>query len=80
MDARFSMAAGVAATAAARTAVMAKVFMVKRGKVEDIVVACRGQGKSAGVNTKKLERAWKLETGSRRVARCNECVKVRIKR
>jgi hypothetical protein len=64
MDARFSMAAGVAATAA----------------IEDIVVACRGQGKSAGVNTKKLERAWKLETGSRRVARCNECVKVRIKR
>jgi hypothetical protein len=46
--------------------VMAKVFMVKRGKVEDIVVACRGQGKSAGVNTKKLER---VEAGSWKQAR-----------
>jgi hypothetical protein len=44
IDARFSMAAGVAATAAARMAVMAKVFIVKCSAGEDIVVDGRGQG------------------------------------
>jgi hypothetical protein len=44
IDARFSTAAGVAATAAARMAVMAKVFIVKCSAGEDIVVDGRGQG------------------------------------